>query len=63
MLRKCFIFYIQFRYTNASLGKSEKDVLEIVKKQYITLQYTDEIEHSPMDAKDKNRDLYEIMKL
>lgn len=63
--KKCFHIFISSSdiQIKHQLGKSEKDVLEIVKKTvYHAKQYTDEIEYSPMDAsRTRIEYLYEII--
>ncbi len=63
--KKCFHIFISSSdiQIKHQLGKSERDVLEIVKKTiYHAKQYTDEIEYSPMDAsRTRIEYLYEVI--
>lgn len=63
--KKCFHIFISSSdiQIKHQLGKSEKDVLDIVKSTvYHAKQYTDEVEYSPMDAsRTRIEFLYEVI--
>jgi len=63
--KKCFHIFISSSdiQIKHQLGKTEKDVLEIVKSTvYHAKQYTDEVEYSPMDASRTRLEfLYEVI--